>query len=73
VLYDISPILGVWVMIQTIHTGNNSRPLADLLGEVKDEVGEFVATRLQMLVSEMHENYISSLLSKLDGRWTHRG
>ena len=52
--------LGRVVMIQTTPTGNNSRPLADLLGEVKEQAGEFVATHLQMLVSEMVENYISS-------------
>jgi uncharacterized membrane protein YqjE len=45
---------------QTMHTGSNGRPLTDLLGEVKDEAEEFLATRLQMLVSEMHENYVNS-------------
>ena len=47
-------------MIETRYSANNSRPLADLLGEVKNEAVEFLATRLQMLVSEIRENYVSS-------------
>jgi hypothetical protein len=34
--------------------------LADVLGGLKEQAGELVATRLQMLISEMVESYISS-------------
>ena len=47
-------------MIETRYSASNGRPLSDLLGEIKNEAVEFLATRLQMFASEMHENYVNS-------------
>ncbi|MGA7770702.1 MAG: phage holin family protein [Candidatus Sulfotelmatobacter sp.] len=47
-------------MIDGQHMGSTERTLGDLLAEIKDEAFEFLQTRAQMLVSEVHENFVSS-------------
>lgn len=47
-------------MIEAPQMENTEPTLGDLLGEIRDEVFEFLQTRVQMLVSEVHENFVYS-------------
>jgi hypothetical protein len=54
-------------MIEAQHRGNAERSVGDLLAEIRDEVFEFLQTRAQMLVSEVHENLVYSKKAVLYG------
>lgn len=47
-------------MHETRYVDTNERSLADVIGEIKDEVKEFMQTRVSMFVAEMREKLKNS-------------
>lgn len=45
---------------QTRYAANNGRNLGDVVAEIKDEIKEFLQTRVQMFYSEMREKFKTS-------------